>query len=45
MQVTGVVDGNVMRVFSRHRVIGAEINKQPVIQHVWLVDDRTIAMH
>lgn len=35
VQITGVVDGNVMRVLSRHRLIGAEINKQHVIQHFW----------
>lgn len=32
-----MVDGNVMRVFSRHRLIGADITQQSAIKHFWLV--------
>lgn len=37
LQATGVVDGNVMRVFARHRLIGSDISQKPTIQHFWFV--------
>ncbi len=36
----GVVDGNVLRVLSRLRGIGAPIDNQKVVDHMWkLADD------
>ncbi|KAH9492094.1 hypothetical protein Btru_029467 [Bulinus truncatus] len=34
-QVTGLVDGNVIRVLSRLRLIGANVNQQEVIEKIW----------
>ncbi|XP_078657921.1 adenine DNA glycosylase-like isoform X1 [Branchiostoma floridae x Branchiostoma belcheri] len=39
-QVTGVVDGNVIRVLSRLRVIGAESTSPPVMEVMWFLAGR-----
>ncbi|XP_064624691.1 adenine DNA glycosylase-like isoform X2 [Lineus longissimus] len=36
-EVTGLVDGNVVRVFSRMRIIGAECSSQPVTEALWSI--------
>ena len=32
-----MVDGNVIRVFSRMRLIGADVTSNPVVDHLWRV--------
>ncbi|XP_066298550.1 adenine DNA glycosylase-like isoform X2 [Branchiostoma lanceolatum] len=41
-QVTGVVDGNVIRVLSRLRVIGAESTSPQVTEVMWSLADRLV---
>ena len=37
VQVTGLVDGNVLRVFSRLRCIGADVTSSVVVEAMWYV--------
>lgn len=39
MKATGVVDGNVIRVLSRLRAIGAESNSKIATEAMWFVFD------
>ena len=42
IQPTGLVDGNVSRVFSRLRMMGADITSQPVVDALWSLANTTV---
>ncbi|XP_055887142.1 adenine DNA glycosylase-like isoform X1 [Biomphalaria glabrata] len=41
-EVTGLVDGNVIRVITRLRLIGASINQQEVIEKIWSLANQLV---
>jgi len=41
-QVTGLVDGNVSRVFARMRIISADITSQTAVDHLWKTAEQVV---
>lgn len=41
-EVTGIVDGNVIRVMSRLRMIGGDISTQPVSELIWELANKVV---